>query len=564
MAFQDISLNDAGLVFENSGVVDMDGDFRNFGGDEVINNLDGATWRWSGAMFDLDLSLYCGYTGNTFVYDGAGAQDIIPPKDAYWNLILTGSGTKEAQNDLDINGDLTIIGPAEFNVANNNADIDLAGDWTNSGTFAEGTGLVTFDGSAEQTISNPSGEIFYDLEIDGAGISLSEGNVTVTHTLFMTQGNISTGSYRMILGTGLANPGTLFHTSGTVIGEFERWINSFGTGYLFPVGTVGNYRPAIISFNSLSEGSLAGSFISGSPGESGLPLDDDGVSIVHTYDIGYWSLSAENSLSSSDYDLDLDADGFTSPPITEESRLLTRASSGGDWTVDGIHVPATGDTVGRSGISTLPAEYTVGDPSDEEPPVLTAPGPLTAVCDISEHPAYATYDEFTAAGGTATDNYGIDESSFTLLSEESDNNTCPEVVTRIYQISDLFSNTDTAAQTITIDDNIAPTLTGTLPGGAVGNVCIADAPAAPAVADIASQYTDNCGTVTATLIDSEVTGDDCSWTATYTYTVEDECGNSAANAVVVYTGGDTEAPTLTGTLPGGAQGNVCIDAAPSA
>ncbi|MCB9028074.1 MAG: hypothetical protein H6545_03025 [Bacteroidales bacterium] len=50
---------------------------------------------------------------------------------------------------------------------------------------------------------------------------------------------------------------------------------------------------------------------------------------------------------------------------------------------------------------------------DNVNPTLTAPASLTAVCDISEQPAYTTYAEFTAAGGTASDNCGIDEGSFT-------------------------------------------------------------------------------------------------------------------------------------------------------
>src|SRR6185295_11674443 len=68
----------------------------------------------------------------------------------------------------------------------------------------------------------------------------------------------------------------------------------------------------------------------------------------------------------------------------------------------------------------------------------------------------------------------------------------------------------------------------------------------------------------ATLASSSVTGDNCSWTATYTYHIADACGNAAADAVVVYTGGDTEAPSLTGTVPGGASGNLCKSAAPTA
>ena len=49
-------------------------------------------------------------------------------------------------------------------------------------------------------------------------------------------------------------------------------------------------------------------------------------------------------------------------------------------------------------------------------PMLTCPGDTTAVCDASEVVAYATYAEFVSDGGNATDNCGIDETTFTLLS----------------------------------------------------------------------------------------------------------------------------------------------------
>ena len=116
--------------------------------------------------------------------------------------------------------------------------------------------------------------------------------------------------------------------------------------------------------------------------------------------------------------------------------------------------------------------------------------------------------------------------------------------------------------TYTGGDTEAPKLTGTLPGGAQGNVCLSAAPAAPTGATIAALYTDNCGTVTATLKSTTPSGDNCSWTVKYTYTVTDGC--NPVDVDVTYTGGDTEAPKLTGTLPGGAQGNVCLSAAPAA
>src|SRR5207237_364671 len=79
-------------------------------------------------------------------------------------------------------------------------------------------------------------------------------------------------------------------------------------------------------------------------------------------------------------------------------------------------------------------------------------------------------------------------------------------------------------------------------------------------------YTDNClGTVTATLTGTNVTGTDCNWTVTYTYTVKDVCGNPLPGQTYSNTGSDQTAPTLTGTPYAGTTGtDACKSAAATA
>ena len=61
-----------------------------------------------------------------------------------------------------------------------------------------------------------------------------------------------------------------------------------------------------------------------------------------------------------------------------------------------------------------------------------------------------------------------------------------------------------------------------------------------------SGYTDNCGgAVTATLTDTEVTGTDCGWTVTYTFTVSDKCGNELTGQTYSNTGSDQTPPEFT-------------------
>ena len=65
---------------------------------------------------------------------------------------------------------------------------------------------------------------------------------------------------------------------------------------------------------------------------------------------------------------------------------------------------------------------------------------------------------FTAAGGTATDNCGINATTFALLSQTS-SGICPRTVTRTYSIADSCGNTATCTQDFTVDDTTPPVLT---------------------------------------------------------------------------------------------------------
>ncbi|MCB2206535.1 hypothetical protein KQI65_17465, partial [bacterium] len=151
----------------------------------------------------------------------------------------------------------------------------------------------------------------------------------------------------------------------------------------------------------------------------------------------------------------------------------------------------------------------------------------------------------------------------TLINSDVSGTDCAWTATYTYTIrDDCFNMGQNAVVTFSGGDTEAPTLTGILPGGDIGNSCMSDAPAAPSAASIGALYSDNCGIVTATLTSSSVTGNDCDWTATYTYTVEDECQNFAPNAVVVYTGGDTEDPYWINSPPTNVQVPCATDPIP--
>ncbi len=130
--------------------------------------------------------------------------------------------------------------------------------------------------------------------------------------------------------------------------------------------------------------------------------------------------------------------------------------------------------------------------------------------------------------------------------------TCPQAgtFTNTWTVRDDCQNLSTVfTQVITVIDNTAPVLTGVFPSGAIEiNGCIGSAPVGPTAAAIALLYTDNCGTVTVTKSGTP-TGNNCSWSVTYTYLVKDNCGNTVVpSPTITYSGGDVSAPVFTNVI----------------
>ena len=65
-----------------------------------------------------------------------------------------------------------------------------------------------------------------------------------------------------------------------------------------------------------------------------------------------------------------------------------------------------------------------------------------------------------------------------------------------------------------------------------------------------SGYTDNCGDCSYSYADNTaVSGTDCNWTVTYTYTVYDACLNPLGDQTYTHSGKDQTAPTASDPAP---------------
>ncbi|MFQ5335088.1 MAG: hypothetical protein ACE5DN_03335, partial [Flavobacteriales bacterium] len=338
--------------------------------------------------------------GNTVHYYRNKDQNIKNPvASTYWHLKISGGGAKFLQANTIIKGDVQIQYCALDPNGNN---INIEGNWNNLyGSFIEGTQRVTFDGSTDQSVTATYGEGFWDLSVNKTGGSLLiNNNDTVANTLTMTAGNIVTASGMLTLGTSILNPGSLVHTSGTVVGKLERWLTNTATTYLFPVGTGADYRPANLFFNALTGGSLIIQFVETFPGNNGLPLLDNPDSLFNTFSEGYWDVQSPNTLASSDYNLDLTGNGFTSFSINPSTRILARANSSSSWTANGSHQAAANPVAYRNNLNMLPAQFAFADTASCQSYPSTSP--ITGPDSVCVNDAAVNYSVTPTSGSTYT------------------------------------------------------------------------------------------------------------------------------------------------------------------
>lgn len=191
---------------------------------------------------------------------------------------------------------------------------------------------------------------------------------------------------------------------------------------------------------------------------------------------------------------------------------------------------------------------------DLTPPVIT--GSLSAIstegCSAADKPAPApNISALEAMGLSVTDACSID-ANLIVSSADVVTGTCPITISRTYTITDGCGNNSTALQTITIDDNAPPVITGAITATNLEGCSAADVPVAvtsiSALEAMGLIISDACTANVSLLVSSSdmVTGT-CPYLITRTYTITDGCGNSAT-AVHSITIADNTDPVITGSL----------------
>ncbi|MBI2966501.1 MAG: CxxxxCH/CxxCH domain-containing protein [Bacteroidetes bacterium] len=214
---------------------------------------------------------------STIEYNAAAAQTATNRTD-YANLTLTGGsktiGTAAAQT-VTLSKNLTINTGATYLGSTWNPILNIGGDFSNSGTFTQGSSLVTFNGTAAQTVLGSSSTTFSNNVTlnNAAGLSITT-SPTINGTLTFTNGKITTGANKLILGSAATTAGAA--AGRYVYGNLEIFIpNAAGPSRTFIIGDASNYTPVLVAFTGTTTGS--GSLIAYTTSGDDADIDNSGI-----------------------------------------------------------------------------------------------------------------------------------------------------------------------------------------------------------------------------------------------------------------------------------------------
>ncbi|HEX2935979.1 MAG TPA: hypothetical protein VHO72_11545 [Bacteroidales bacterium] len=202
-----------------------------------------------GAFEDIRL------TGGTVDYSYNGNQSINDL--SYYNLRLSGSGVKTLSDPITVASDINISASATLEIGAADANISVAGNWTNQGTFNTNNRIayVEFNGNTNnQSITGST--VFHGLRINkAAGLLLNlNDNIRVNSNItFSGDGILVLGTHNLTLSSSITQVNTSGSfsanrmiqlngtaTSGRVIKELQ---SASGFVFNYPVGTGTLYTP---------------------------------------------------------------------------------------------------------------------------------------------------------------------------------------------------------------------------------------------------------------------------------------------------------------------------------
>ncbi len=169
---------------------------------------------------------------NTVVFNGTGGQVLSPI--IYYNLEISGGGTKTSTGNLAALGNFTIDTGAAFDGGSGGYTNYVTGNWQNNGTFTAGNSTVELNGAANTSINGANVFNQLRLNLTNSAVVVSLATNATVGTLDMALGTLNTGTNTLTITSTRTN-------SGIVLGTITHQ-HSFATnvGYAFesPYNTI--------------------------------------------------------------------------------------------------------------------------------------------------------------------------------------------------------------------------------------------------------------------------------------------------------------------------------------
>ncbi len=287
-----------------------------------------------------------GYPGNVLISNNttlniSNSAPTIPRQIA--GSLTIESGSKLSMEDMTsaftVLKDVTIAGELELSSAIG-GDLELEGNFANTGTFTGNGRLVSFQGSTAQTIDGTNA-FPYLLINNTAGVSIVSGTDSVLNLLTLQSGTFNTND-NLVLSSSATSTAMVYHNGGSVNGNatVERFITEGTTSYHFVAAPVGG-----ATVNSLATNVAGGSLVITHPySKAATPTAGNGRSTnpfpnLFLYDetlirTGFesedfgWETPATSSLAM------LAGKGFMARMPANSTFSLTGTFNTGDFTVD--------------------------------------------------------------------------------------------------------------------------------------------------------------------------------------------------------------------------------------
>ena len=341
------SINYRNLVLSISGTKTLQG-----------NSAVGENLRIAGSATVFDL----GSTSSLNVQDSASLEG---------TLKFNGDVAKT----VNIGGDLAGTGAIDMSGGNLAHLLNLRGATNKIGLYSSGNeSTVDYQRDDIQTVF---GSDFYrNLKISGDGEKTLNGIVEASGILSMLAGNINSDAF--ILKISNSDLDAIKRISGTIIGKLQRRIGIGESDYLYPIGSGSSYNPMNINFLNLNAGGpLTAEFKPNDIGDVGLPkVDSDGDEIWKSLPEGYWRLKADSPMSYSNYDVNLNYDGFDGVAQVDKidpSCRIIKSTDGGGFTLEGNDGSITETEIKRNGLLSISGGSTDFAIGKGRPNIVTHP-----------------------------------------------------------------------------------------------------------------------------------------------------------------------------------------------